>query len=470
MRFRHRITRLVLAVVHLLRRLAYFRETRIIRHSRFFNADWYMARHPDLRARGYDPALHYLVHGARQPLDPGPDFNAADYLRATPLLARRRLNPLLHYLATHAEALPWQEVLARDVAAARQRLDLLQEALRAERAATSRSHGGDGAEGLHMANTPAMRVGAPRPVSVVILGSHSADWMQALDPTAPVWDLLPGVARVTMAQDDPAPCLRADAKAGLLPVVIPLMEPHIRSLPPGVPSLAPHHAALELLSDKLVFDLFARDFAPDDVAPHYASAEEVRFPCVVKPSGLNATEGVMVAHGAAELATMMQQPAEGPGMPKSLQGYVPGRRDYATYAVCRSGRILWHLTYEFAMPEGAELRRPDTCCAIRRRATPPPMLDFLRRLTAALRFDGPLNVDYRIAGGGIRVFEVNPRLGGSLMRPGHVADLAGALATIINVALAGLIECPPASSAAVVERLIHRSGESAFADQALAQH
>ncbi len=54
---------------------------------------------PQAAASGLDPVLHYLLVGARQGLDPGPDFSTEAYVAANPDVAAAGLNPLAHYLA-----------------------------------------------------------------------------------------------------------------------------------------------------------------------------------------------------------------------------------------------------------------------------------------------------------------------------------------------------------------------------------
>jgi glycosyltransferase involved in cell wall biosynthesis/GT2 family glycosyltransferase len=81
-----------------LMRLRREREARLVRASRAFDAAWYLARNPDVAAAGYDPALHYLVHGACEGRDPGPGFDTRFYLAANADVAAAGINPLVHYL------------------------------------------------------------------------------------------------------------------------------------------------------------------------------------------------------------------------------------------------------------------------------------------------------------------------------------------------------------------------------------
>ena len=44
-----------------------------------------------------DAAMHYLLHGANEGLDPGPFFSTNGYLRQNPDVAQSGMNPLAHY-------------------------------------------------------------------------------------------------------------------------------------------------------------------------------------------------------------------------------------------------------------------------------------------------------------------------------------------------------------------------------------
>jgi hypothetical protein len=74
--------------------LARAREVKLIRNSRFFDADWYRRHHS---GRWRDPAKHYLTKGAGAGLDPGPEFSTLGYLAANPDVAAAGMNPLVHY-------------------------------------------------------------------------------------------------------------------------------------------------------------------------------------------------------------------------------------------------------------------------------------------------------------------------------------------------------------------------------------
>ncbi|TAL76846.1 MAG: glycosyltransferase [Beijerinckiaceae bacterium] len=68
-----------------------------VRNSVFFDAEFYLAANPDVRAAGVDPALHYLLHGGFERRNPGPAFSTRQYLDCNPDVVALRMNALLHY-------------------------------------------------------------------------------------------------------------------------------------------------------------------------------------------------------------------------------------------------------------------------------------------------------------------------------------------------------------------------------------
>jgi hypothetical protein len=70
----------------------------LIASSSLFDADWYLKQYPDVAAAKFDPALHYLRHGASEGRDPSALFSTCAYLDLYPSVAQSRINPLVHYL------------------------------------------------------------------------------------------------------------------------------------------------------------------------------------------------------------------------------------------------------------------------------------------------------------------------------------------------------------------------------------
>lgn len=80
------------------RDLTFRSSIRHIRASSLFDADYYIATYPDVRAAGIAPATHYFLYGWKEHRDPSAAFSTAGYLFDNPDVAQAGINPLLHYL------------------------------------------------------------------------------------------------------------------------------------------------------------------------------------------------------------------------------------------------------------------------------------------------------------------------------------------------------------------------------------
>ena len=73
-------------------------DAELVRASGLFDPEWYVLQNPTVADSGLDPVLHYLFFGWRRGLSPSPDFNARRYEEANPDVVEATLNPLMHYL------------------------------------------------------------------------------------------------------------------------------------------------------------------------------------------------------------------------------------------------------------------------------------------------------------------------------------------------------------------------------------
>jgi len=82
-----------------------------------FSTSWYLTTYPDIAATGMNPLLHYFEDGAAEGRDPGPEFDTSWYLRSNADVRSSGLNPLAHYLSSGlAEGRRAQPLSARTAA------------------------------------------------------------------------------------------------------------------------------------------------------------------------------------------------------------------------------------------------------------------------------------------------------------------------------------------------------------------
>jgi carbamoylphosphate synthase large subunit len=253
-----------------------------------------------------------------------------------------------------------------------------------------------------------------------------ADWNATVSDRE-LWQKLPNVSRVLRR---PATPLGSGARAD--DVVIAMKTAHLRRRSGGR-SLEPTPGAIAALEDKAKFAIYmAEQGLGDYCPPTYAGPMGATFPCVLKRTDLSASLGVVIARSSDHLAELLQTRAF-EGHPYILQAAVPGNVEYATYCVCKDGRVLWSCSYATDMDEPVVIKREDNARHRQAVATPPSVVRQIETVLEPLAFSGPCNVDYKLtAGGCIQVFEINPRLGGTLMLPSESAHLRAALECIIE--------------------------------------
>lgn len=305
-----------------------------------------------------------------------------------------------------------------------------------------------GAGWRRLARSAMRAIGTQPSVRVIIYGEHSSDWMTALAPGAPVWRRMPDVGEVLLIPDIPGAIIPKTPRADARTVIIPLMESHARHRPRQYASLVPDGRSIDVLANKAAFAAYARAHGFGYLCPQtYASSADAVFPCVLKRLDLNAGEGVAIVGSPLELKARLEEyPWD--GWPVILQSLAAGATEYVTHCVCRNGRILWHCSFAYeAYPLGS-IRNSANVATVRPVTASAFSLSQIETFLAPLSYSGPCNADYKLsADGKITVFEINPRLGGSLMMPANVGYLHGALRHIVDTALdAEHLQAGPAHS------------------------
>jgi len=272
-----------------------------------------------------------------------------------------------------------------------------------------------------------------RRVRVVVFGSHSADWMRALGPTAAVWSgMAEEVAEVVHVRR-PGKRVPLPRIWGRRTVLLPLMEDHVASRPQRYATLAPTPAALATLRDKGAFAAYACTHGLGHLTPPvYPTLDAAIFPCVLKRTDLNGGQGVEVADSRPHAEQLLSaEPFVGHSC--IFQAFVSVSAEYVAHCVCRDGRLLWHRVYAYERADRAVIRRPHPVWHTHPASVSGSLLQSLESFLAPLEYSGPCNIDFAIDDGGRAVvFEINPRLGGSLMRPENLADLRDCLTCIVR--------------------------------------
>jgi hypothetical protein len=218
-------------------------------------------------------------------------------------------------------------------------------------------------------------------------------------------------------------------------ILIPMKTSHTVDAPRRYRTLIPDRRSALVLGDKNVFQSYMAENGLMAHAPAtYASPDEAAFPCVVKRLDLSASVGVEIATSRAHLGEILQSGLFS-GHPFLLQALVPGTLEYATFCVCDGGRILWESTFVSTMSGPAMIKNEDNGKDRRIVATPAEVLKQFETVLAPLDYRGPCVIDYKIADDGrVQIFEINPRLGGTLLLKSNAGLLREALGHILAAA------------------------------------
>jgi hypothetical protein len=266
---------------------------------------------------------------------------------------------------------------------------------------------------------------------VAIFGKHSRDWMFALGPRARLWKRALPVTSVQLLHEKSDLSSWNDEKRANT-VIIPLMEEHIATLPGGFRQLTSPQDLIATISDNnKLHDFLAHSGFQEYLPAVFREGEEVRYPCVVKRLDLYAGDGVRIAHDTKELVSHLRDPLFRQH-PYQIQELIAGELEYVTHLVCKSGEILEEYSFEYRMRGPAEIRRFRSPIDFKRSQQRDEVMLVFSRIVKSLNFTGPCNVNFKLVDGRPLVFEINPRLGGSLMKRESIDGLAKVVGAILN--------------------------------------
>jgi hypothetical protein len=266
---------------------------------------------------------------------------------------------------------------------------------------------------------------------VAIYGKHSLDWMFALGPRARLWKKVIPVKSVQLLHEKSDLSSWNDEKRAHT-VIIPLMEEHITTIPGGFRHLTSPRDLIVTISDKnKLHDFLTRSGFQDYLPAVFREGEAVRFPCVVKRLDLYAGDGVRIAHDTKELVSHLRDPLFREH-PYQIQELISGELEYVTHLVCKSGEILEEYSFEYRMRGPAEIRRFRSPIDFKRSKQSDEVMLLFSQIMKSLNFTGPCNVNFKLVDGRPVIFEINPRLGGSLMKRESIEGLAKVVGAILS--------------------------------------
>jgi len=267
---------------------------------------------------------------------------------------------------------------------------------------------------------------------VIIYGLHSEDWHLALSPNSKVWKLLPSVGKV-FAVDGLPECL-PKKKIFFKDYIIPLLENHISATPDSRTSLKPRLELLEKFANKKKFNNLLIELSLSQYQPeHYSDETIIKYPVVLKRTDLNAAKGMKIIFTKDELIDSLSQ-----DMWRDnefiIQEFIESTSEFACHAVYKDGIRLWDTTIKYFKSDTLVLIGSETKIKSTHIESSFDALKVFDEIMLKTKYSGPCNIDYSYQSSDLKIFEINPRLGGSLMKTENVKLLAQALTAIIKAA------------------------------------
>jgi hypothetical protein len=234
-----------------------------------------------------------------------------------------------------------------------------------------------------------------------ILFAHKKDW---IEPVAERLDRSRFDASFRNFREPP-PFSQFD---GIVPLRLSDYAP-LRAYPGRAAFLIPDPAAVAIADDKPSFMTFLRDNGFGEFTPKVYDGA-VRYPFIYKKRVDVAGKNARIVFTPEEHAAFEQGIVAAEYF---RQEYVGGRTEYTSHFLAVDGRPAFDSTLEFTFGRDHFIRglRCEADCS---RKIDTPFADVFGAILKALNYTGTGCFNYKIENGRPKIFELNPRAGGSL--------------------------------------------------------
>lgn len=171
-------------------------------------------------------------------------------------------------------------------------------------------------------------------------------------------------------------------------------------------AVLPSAKLVELCDDKLAFNERLVELGFGGAVPELLSDPPGRYPYVRKARRGDFGAGIRVVRG----------PGEDEATPDSFcQRAVEGTDEYVLHLLRVDGRVRYQLCYRYDMGEKLVVRGEAASPRLIEPADPAPAFATCVAILDALGFEGTCCFNYKLEDGALRIIELNPRFGGSLV-------------------------------------------------------
>lgn len=257
-------------------------------------------------------------------------------------------------------------------------------------------------------------------MSLIFYGCHSDKWMMALNDGLLSF-LQPTIHTIRNYHTYSDELKNYD-------YILPLMEKHMIELHKhDIKAMVPDLTIICTFMHKNLFSNYVKEHNLTCYVPRtFKSIDEIppKTRLIVKPYNLNAGDGMYLKDNVSEKDFNKYV----------VQEYLVGNKEYCAYVVAKKGKVQLCIVYEYQFHIHIYIKR----------ATNPGMntrkiildikhIDCLESFLLPCLYTGVCNIDFKICNDIIKVFEINPRLGGNLMCSENKEDLVEVIKTLVIV-------------------------------------
>lgn len=203
-------------------------------------------------------------------------------------------------------------------------------------------------------------------------------------------------------------------------LVVPLRVCQIDAARPAAAlgrAVLPTRDLVTLCDDKLALNLWLIEQGFGDAVPALLGTTPDRFPYIRKTRTGDFGIGCRMIHGPGE--------DDGSADPNVFrQRAISGPLEYVLHLLRVNGAIRFHVAYRYDMGQPLGVRGAVDSPVKIEPVDPGPALNRCAAILEALGYEGTCCFNYKLEEGELRILEINPRFGGSLV--GVVTDYVGA--------------------------------------------
>jgi len=269
---------------------------------------------------------------------------------------------------------------------------------------------------------------------LIFYGQHSKQWMQMLNDKLLV-DLQPTITRIEN-------CATYHDKLSTADLIIPLMEHHMLDLyKHNIPACMPDQKTILIFMCKKKFAEYVSLHGLDSYTPktYHRLADCVGQTLIVKPPNLNAGSGAYITNTVIESGFekgAFRAFSSSVFKTHIVQEYIFSNVEYCAYVVADKGLIQYICVYQTTFDSDKFIKRgvdAKMVANMKKIDLDKKFIDIIQLFLLPVSYTGVCNIDFKIINDNIKIFEINPRLGGGLMFDIHKCDLIGIILTMVKV-------------------------------------